>query len=841
MAPSLRRVVALGMLGFLACFVQPLAGQNAPANAGQQAGQMSQAEVLRRIRDSGMSRQQVRDQLRRLGYSTETSDRYFDMIDRGESPAGPAEEPFLTALEAIGLLSMVESRESFPDSLLIGNDTLRIDRDTTEVVGDSLGVNRVRVRERIFGRDVFARATSEFQPVTNGPVDPGYRVGPGDQLIVILTGNVELAYQLDVSREGAIVIPDVGQVFVNGLTLGDMQTRLQQRMTQVYAGLADGTIHLQVSLGRLRTNQVMLTGEVERPGAYQVSAAATVFNALYQAGGPTQRGSFRHVLVRRRGQLIGEVDIYDYLLGGDTRTDLRLEQGDILFVPVLGPQVEIAGAVRRPAIYEMAPGDGLAQLMSYAGGLESTASIRRIQVDRVLPPTQRRPGVDRVLMDVELDRLISDAPIDVVDGDVVTVFGIGEERRNRVSVLGEVNSPGMYEWRDGADLSEVIARAGGLTDEAYPNRAHVYRLNERDGTRTLVQVPLDAAGAALSLMDRDSVVVLSRADLRNPTYVTIGGFVKEPGRYQLADGMSVADLILSAGGFIRGAYGVEAEVARQADPLVRGAQLSQVHRVPLIASAESPLVVSDVAGSTATYDPIRAARRTAVEAGVADWTSQATSFVLEDGDHVFVRRAPGFEDPKQIAITGEVVLPGTYILQSRQERLSDLILRARGLTPQAFPGGLRLYRDSLLVPTDLEEAMDDRGSREDLVLEAGDSVIVPEYDATVRVVGEVGFASRVLWRQGQGLDYYVRQAGGYLQTADPDRNIIESANGSRATRGGAWLFKGYPDPGPGSTVYVLPKPPPSGSIDVDRLITRAVGVASAIASAVIIWAQLSKP
>jgi polysaccharide biosynthesis/export protein len=398
----------------------------------------------------------------------------------------------------------------------------------------------------IFGRALFRRTTTQFQPILSGPVDADYRLGPGDELVLFLTGDVELGYVLDVNREGYVIIPDVGQLFVNGLTLGELRSRLYERLGRVYSGVRRGpeaTTQFQVSLGRLRANQVYLIGEVEWPGSYQVSAVATVFNALYTAGGPTRQGSFRRIEVRRGGRVVREVDIYDYLLRGDSRGDIRLEQGDIVFVPMAGAQVQIEGAVRRPAIYELRPEEGLRDLLAQAGGLKADAVVRRIQIDRILPPERRRPGVDRVLVDVDIYEVArpEGERIALHDGDIVQVFGVSEERRHRVSITGKVRRPGTYEWIPGGTLWDLIDRADGLDERAYTARAHIFRLNEADGSRRLIQAPLlaDESGRALrdvALADRDSVVVLSREELSNPQTVAIDGFVKNPGTYALAEG-----------------------------------------------------------------------------------------------------------------------------------------------------------------------------------------------------------------------------------------------------------------------------------------------------------------
>ena len=414
----------------------------------------------------------------------------------------------------------------------------------------------------IFGRSLFERETGEFSPDLMGPVDPDYRLGPGDELWLVLTGDVEAIHKLSVNREGMVFIPDVGQVAVNGLTLGQLEDRLYDRLGRVYSGVRrgpDATTRFQVSLGRLRVNQVYVIGEVERPSAYQVSAASTVLDALYQAGGPSLNGSFRAIDVYRGGTRVATVDLYEYLLQGRSTGEIRLEHGDRIFVRPYTRRVTVRGAVRRPAIYELLEGEDLRTAIAFAGGLDATAVVERVQIDRILPPEMRRPGIERVLIDVPLSQVMDPgaAPVELRDGDVVEVFTVADERRHRVVVTGAVHRPGTYEWSEGLTLHQLMDKALGLTEEAYTARAHVSRLVTEDGSRRVIQVPLagDSTGApwrVFLLADRDSIVIYSRAQLRNERFVSIDGFVKHPGHYPLAEGMTVRDLILAAGASRKG-------------------------------------------------------------------------------------------------------------------------------------------------------------------------------------------------------------------------------------------------------------------------------------------------
>jgi polysaccharide export outer membrane protein len=796
------------------------------AHAQDAAGMPSEAQVIERLRTSGLTREQVRERLQQMGRDPALADRYFDLMERGAAaPDRPAGTGVIDALRGIGVL-LRDSARAMPHV------------DTVVPLGgppaDALAPGQLP----IFGRSLFRIATSQFQAVANGPVDPGYRLGPGDQLVAVLTGDVELSYTLDVNREGMIVIPDVGQVYVAGLTLRELEDRLYERLGAVYSGVGRGpgaTTRFTLSMGQLRTNQVFLVGEVERPGAYQVSSVSTVFNALYQARGPNDNGSFRRIEVRRGGVTIRTVDVYDYLLRGDSRDDIRLEQGDVIFVPLAGVQVGIKGAVRRAAIFELKEGEGLRDLLSFAGGLQAEASLARVQIDRVLPPEQRRPGVERALVDVDVRALLAGGPAPrLFDRDVVSVFTVASERRNRVTVTGEVRRPGIYEWQPGQTLWGVIERAEGLGEDAYTARAHVYRLDPRDGTRSLLRIPLYAATPGvrqdIQLSDRDSIVVYSRAELRNPQVVYVAGFVKRAGAYPLAAGMTSRDLILAAGGFVTGADQTVAELARLPDPARRGAVTSQVYYVPLGGTAAGAQPVRPVPGG-APGDSARSDVR-----GAGEWLPSAVETPLQDGDVLFVRRAPGFEAHRFVAVGGEVAVPGDYALGSRQERLVELVRRAGGTTPEAYLPGLRVSRGGKLVGTDYEQAARHPGGRYNILLEAGDSITVPTYDPTVLVTGAVNFSSRVLFDPRLTLFDYVSRSGGFAPAADRGRVSVQYPDGERYTVQRRLLVSTAPRVRPGSTIFV-PTRPEGEKTNWGDIITRAVGLVSTAAT---LWIAIDR-
>lgn len=800
---------------------------------------LTQSDVIERLRASGMTREQVRAELRRRGYDPSLADPYFDVLEREGAGRARGRDDFGSLLEEIGRTGGRGDTLAPRDPRALRDLRSRFDPDTLDpFVADSLAAEDrwldvadreledmlgLTARDRlapgelaVFGRSFFSRAGGQVDVPTYGPVDASYRLGAGDEVNVVLTGAVQDAYALRVDREGMLVVPEAGQVAANGLTLAALEDLLRARFANVYSG---DLTRVNVSLGRVRMIQVYVIGDVERPGAYQVSSLGTVLGALYRAGGPSNTGSFREIEIRRGNQMLARFDLYDYLLHGNSQLDTRLENGDVVFVPPVARRVKIDGAVKRPGIYELRAGDGVRTALRYAGGPEAEAALRRVQIDRIVPPSQRAPGVERVLVDVDVVKLLDPAQPDVplTDGDALRVFSVSDERRNLVTIVGEVRRPGSYAWSAGTTLADVLERASGPTEAAYTGRAHVYRLDPSTGARRLHSASLDA-NARVALEDRDSVVVYSRERLRTREYVTIGGYVKRPGRYALPEGATVNDLILAAGGFTEGAYQSEAYVARPNLAAARSDSTAQALRVPLRADAGT--------GDNGAQP---------VSSNAPQWALGEGEFVLRHGDRIEIRPAPGYERPRTVIVTGEVALPGTYVLETRQDRLSGLVAAAGGLTNEAYAPGTQLVRGGDVMGTTLPAALARPQSDADLVLQPGDSIHVPRYDGTVLVTGAVAERARVPYRPGMSLDEYVRAAGGYTRAADRAKVVLTHQNGQRQTVTARHILPdGKPNPTPGSTIFVPERP--AGvreGFNWGALITQVIAGASAVATLLI--------
>ncbi len=650
----------------------------------------------------------------------------------------------------------------------------------------------------IFGLDFFRRSTTLFNPNVAGPVDANYRLGPGDQLVLILTGDVEASYQLPVTRQGFIVVPQVGQIYVNNLTVSQLENVLYDRLGRVYSGVTRGsgaTTHFSVTPAKLRSNMVYVVGDVMAPGAYQVSASGTLLSALYAAGGPTDNGSLRDLQVRRNGKLVAHMDFYDYLANGDASNDVRLENGDIVFVPVHLARVRIVGEIVRPATYEIKPTESLADALRFAGGFKATASRQRVQIERIVAPSQRTPGRDRVTTDIVSDAFLTGTgpAVPVQPGDIIRVFPVATRVRNRVTVRGNVNMPGTIGLSPNMTVSEALKLAGGVKPDTYLGDVLISRLNPDSTRQQLRAVLRDSTGAVINdfqLKEDDQLTVYSVTEFRPTRYVAINGAVRKSGQYPYHEGMTVRDLVLLAGGLEQSALLNEVRIARL--PADRtGAITAREFSVPL----DSSYLFER--GPTGQYQG---------PPGLPAPAGPTPDVVLKPYDNVLVLRQPGWELQRTVAVTGEVRYPGKYSLLNKNEHISDLIKRAGGLTPEGYANGVTFYRNSNRIGRigiELPDVLRDARSRDNLLLVDGDSLYIPRFNAVVRVEGAVNSPVAVTYQPGKDLNYYIRAAGGPTRKADPDHAYVTQPNGKVDAESQRFLIPDYvPKPQPGSVVFV---------------------------------------
>lgn len=748
-------------------------------------------QLRQRLQTSGLSPVQVRARLKAAGYPESLLDQVMGASTSDGAPRVGADS-LIGALRSLGVVDSADasvlrrmtlsaagavsgaSREGMGDAAaaLIAAAA----RGPAETVYDREGMT-------LFGLDLFSQPTTLFDANAGGPVDPSYRLGPGDQLVLILTGDVEQAYTLDVTREGFIVVPVVGQIPVASLSLADLDRVLRKRLGTIYSGLGS-TTRFSVSVARLRSNQVFVVGDVKQPGSYRISSAGTALTALYAAGGPSDRGSLRRIEVRRRGVATQTFDIYNYLLRGDASGDVRLENGDVLFVPTHGAHVRVRGGVLRPATYELRAGETLDDLVKAAGGFTDDASQRTVRIERIVPPAQRTAeGSDRMVMDVALPNAggaAALAAVRVEAGDVVDVPRVANRVRGRITVRGNVWQPGSQGILPNESLTQALTGAGGLKPDSYLGRVIISRLRS-DSTREQLRATLrDLSGATLEpliLREDDEITVFSLTEFRAPRFVAVAGAVVRPGQYPYREGMSLRDLVLQAGGLHPAAALRDAEIARLPRTPAEGV-IASTFRAPL----DSTYLVTHAAAAV------------------------GNEVTLEPYDNVLIFRQPDWQLQQTVELTGEVHYPGVYSLRSKTERLSDVIERAGGLTASAFAGGITFARTEGglgRVGVDLPSVLKNPKDRDNLLLLAGDSIHVPRFNALVTIAGAVNSPMAVPYEPGKSLLHYIRAAGGATVEGDVDRVWVQQANGKVESRHKtAKLFTTSPTPEPGSKVFV---------------------------------------
>jgi polysaccharide export outer membrane protein len=727
------------------------------ATAQQLPGGMTPEEARRLLLQSPALAELVRRQLQAAGYPPELLDA---ILGSGTVDAGASTTELLQALGALQIELGAAA----------GADSAAARLATDSARADSLArQERARGALELFGLSVFRQPTTQFRPPVTGPVDDSYVLGPGDQLVLILTGAVQVSHQLDVLRDGFIVIPEVGQVQVANLTLGQLREVLYDRLSRAFSTVTRGPnprTRFEITVSRVRTQTIRVAGEVGVPGSYSVAASGGVLSALYDAGGPSDRGNFRRVEVRRGRELVATVDLYDYLLHGIVPNDVPLRSGDVVFVPVRGRRVKVAGEVTRPGVYELTEGEGLADLVAIAGGLTPEAATHTATIDRIIPPRERESlARTRTVVTVDLGRAVrTDAPdVRMESGDSVTVFSIRALRRASVAIRGGVWQPGTYALEPGMRLSDLLAMAGGLLPDSYTGRAQIVRTHA-DSSRQLIGVGLDGADGAASdpvLAERDQVTIFARSAFRPSPTVTVSGAVRTPGSVVYAESLTVRDVVLLAGGLTEDAYLLRAEVARPRAGGANGDSLAVVFRVALDSSY---LFYGDGAandGPPAVDDP---------------------ETVLEPYDHVFIRRRPDWSPPTTVWVTGEVRFPGPYALLAKQERLVSVLERAGGLTSSAYANGIAFYRAGppgrrTRLGIDLERVLRDADHAHNVALQPGDSIHIPVFTPIVTVEGAVNAPTAVPYRPGAGVGYYVDGAGGFTAGADKGKTFVRQPNG----------------------------------------------------------------
>ena len=759
---------------------------------------MSDDKIIEYVQEQqakGMTQEQIIYNLNRRGVTVQQLQRMRDKYEKQQSTGVlgntvPTQEQASRTRTQGGGLNQVRANEDFTDDRRVVRDRRTIQNERLQnmydesmfMFADSLYLLKMSLmpRKEIYGHDIFKNRDLTFEPSANVATPQNYRLGPGDEVIIDIWGASQNTIQEVISPDGNIMVEGLGPVYLNGKTVQEADAYIKKVFSQIYSGLdgADSNSSIKLSLGQNRSILVNVMGDVENPGTYQMSSFATVFNAIYMAGGVSEIGSVRNIKLYHENKEIATIDMYDYIRNGKVQEDIRLSDNDVVIVSSHSLLVTIDGRIRRPMYYEMTKDETLDKLIDYAGGLESDAYRKDVRVIRM-------GDFQREIYTVTKEQ---QSGFKLMDGDSVYVDSIQVTFANMAEVRGAVFRPGQFQI-DGSitTVKGLIEAAGGLKEDAFPTRALLSRTNP---DKTLTNLSIDIKGLMEGtaqdeqLRNNDVLFIPSLFDIGEVKTFSVYGEVMFPGDYRYADNTSIEDLILQAGGLKEDASLSKVDVVRRS----RDKQ----------ATAKSESLAETFSFSINE-----------------DLSIQDNDFRLEPYDEVYVRRSPGYSVNRRVIVEGEVTFPGYYSLATNTERLSDIMARVGDFSNEAYPEGARLERkmtdderkrmrdiaeilssndslalaravDKLLSATtydvgiNLKEAMENPGGNADIVLRDGDRIIIPVFTNTVRINGEVMYSNTTPFVKGKNLKFYIEKAGGYSEKAKKNKAYVVYMNGSVA-------------------------------------------------------------
>lgn len=752
-------------------------------------------------------------------------------------------------------------------------DSLITSRNTLEL-NETIDTAIVNLRKKIFGFSIFNNKVGVFEPNLKIATPVNYIVGPEDELIVDINGYSEEHYNLTVSPDGFVKINRIGNVYVAGLTIEQAKSKIINRLSQIFIGLKQGTsngspttLSASVSLGNIRTIGVTVQGEVMFPGTYSVPSLARIMNVLYLAGGPTENGTFREIQLIRNKKLVGKLDLYDFLTSGIQRNDMILQDQDIIKVGVYKSRIEVKGKVKRPALFEVLPNENLEYVLTnFSGGFTEDAYKELVKITRY---TNR----DRKLIDLNSSIFNSFFP---QSGDLIQIESIDKDRfENKVTVIGEVFRPGDFAVEGNESIIKIIDRAGGLKENAFLDRVLIERIND-DLSRTNLSVNLkdilSNKANDIKLKREDKISIFSILDLREKYTVTIHGEIniikkttksKDPEKNISKAGIKVTSneqpqyaqnstsMLQNGNGndqtYLNGDFEEEEEEKVDVDTEIANELKSEAtsnslinRQVKLTLPYVENMTVEDLilkagglreSAATGFVEIVRRKKNIGLDSpklinsqiaeiikfGISknlQLDATASSFKLSPFDEVFIRTSPNYELQQFVTMQGQLVFPGVYGLEKKDERLSELVARAGGLNNQAYPQGARLIRKNHLTESEknrkkeqlnqiqdnfngviikndetvsksteliginLLAALTNPGGEEDLFLNEGDIIDIPREPQTVKVTGEVLYPNSVKFNEGKSFKDFISEAGGFTANSARKRAYVLYSNGS---------------------------------------------------------------
>lgn len=722
-----------------------------------------------------------------LGFSTafaqsvdELSDDQIQQFMKQAQESGMSEEQLMAAAAAKGFGSADISKFKERMTKLQSDKKGPVNTNTTDTerrLNDTTSTKSVRQqikedssairREKYYGLNLFNNKKIVFEPNLRIPTPKNYILGTGDELNISITGFAVQTYKAKVSPEGTVQIDILSPIYVSGLTIEQARERIINRLKSRFAGLnsSGGGLYADITLGNIRSISVTVIGEALQPGTFTVPSLANVFNVLYACGGPSEIGSLRNIEVFRNGKVIRTLDVYDFLLHGDQKDNIILQDQDIIRIPYVDTRVSLIGEVRNPKIFEVKRGETLKDILAFAGSFKELAYSKTISLERVTPTEKRIISIDQN----EIATFIPQK------GDVYMIGKILSRFENIVTIKGAVYREGSYELEKDITVKQLIARAEGLKQDAFKERILLKR--ERENLEPEI-IPLNLSkifngeSEDIRLKLKDTLFIKAYKDLRERLTVTISGAINKAGTYDFADNMTVSDLVTIAGGFTDGASASKIEIARRIKADTAGVSKEQSIKIETI-DIDRNLI-----------------------------GAESKKLLLKPFDRVYVRILPRYEEQKNVTITGEVFYPGPYALRDKTEKISDLILKSGGLKSEADLGSAKFTRGGKVIGVDIIKVLQDRNDVNNLVLNTGDALEIPRKKETVTINGQVYNPTTVPYSSGLKLKRYIDLAGGATDSAFVKKAYVKYGNGRLDRTKGFWFIKAYPKIENGSEIIV---------------------------------------
>jgi len=647
----------------------------------------------------------------------------------------------------------------------------------------------------IFGSELFTKSSLVFEPNIRIATPSNYVLGPDDEIIMNIYGYSERSYNLAVSPEGEIYIPNVGPILVNGLSIEQATKKIKSKLAStIYQAINSGKTSVQISLGKIKSIRVTIIGQAEKPGTYTISSLSTLYNLLYLCGGPNDQGSYRNIELFRQNKLERTADLYSFLCKGNQSDNVLLQEGDLIKIPYCKKQVTVSGSVKREGKFEMLEGESFWNLLEYCGGFKDVAYKENLTVYRLTE--KNRKIIDLNTLDFN--------HFNIQSGDVFQIKTIGDEYANKVSIVGSVYMPGDYELKENTGLLDIIEKAGGLKEDAYKNRVTIYRYynNKVPFVSSYKLDSLIQSGTDVPLQKNDKIVVNSIFDFKDFQFVQILGNVRNPIQIEWKDKMTLKDLVTLSGGINHNGDSTNIEIVRKSKEKINS-------------STETESIIFNIEDSS-------------------------DDFILEPYDIVFVKNLPRVIKERNVFIEGEVVLPGRYILNKTNERVSDIIKRVGGFKTSADSNSITLKRffynnnekeqrdrivnnfltlskdsstnstqmkeiinqDQYTISLDLKKIMNNYNASDNILLSDGDVISISKSSNLVKINGDVYFQTFSPIIEGKHAKFYIKQAGGFLNTANKSKVFVIYPNGKIKSVKNFLFFKRYPKIVPKSEIFV---------------------------------------